>query len=222
MENKKSFKSIGKAFIAAVTVSAVILSCVSCSLKDPASTDKGNEVNTGDVFDEFAFAPPLEEIGEDYTLEDAENDGCVIMKDGDISAGQDIWQDFYDKSLKGEKSGVRYVHYHDLDINRVAYEHYEKIKDDYPVMYVFDLIYDGSEYRVRYIENGEEEEKSFKYLMRYEGEFPAGITYKTYLRYVLTNDDTIVWQDIENSMYSSDLEKSRLYSQVMQVYIDVE
>lgn len=210
MKNGNIFKKSVRSFGIAVIVLFMLILAVSCSL------------NGENKSDEFVFSPPLEEIGKEYTVEDAENDGCVIMKDGDVSAGRDIWQSFCNKSQKGESSCVRLVHYHELDKDRVAAEYYEKIKDEYPVMYVFDLVYDGEDYGVRYFNDGEERVESFKHLLRYEGEFAPGMNQKTYLRYVLTNDDTITWSDIENSMVSSDYEKSQLFRQVMQVYIDVE
>ena len=54
---------------------------------------------------------------------------------------------------------------------------------------------------------GEEEiVREYSYLMKYEGppESPYAV-YKSYIRYVLTDDDTVTWQELMNGLVSSQL-----------------
>ena len=153
-------------------------------------------------------------------LEDANEDGCVIFKDGDISSGQAIWDEFLAVVDSGEKSMVRLVFYYSLgDPDRYAPEYYEKIKDEYPKMYVKDLSYDGEKYTLRWFED-EEIVRSYKYLMRYEGE-PSSqwALFDRYVRYVLVNDNTLTWEDIEYGMFSSQMGD---YIDHNTVYVDLQ
>ena len=150
---------------------------------------------------------PLEELPADYTLHDAKADGCVILENGDVTSGQNFWDSFVEQSKRDEDAYVRYCHYYTIeDPSRYAPEYYEEIKDEYPKMYVFDLNYDAASntYTVRHFEEDREITESYKYLMRYE-DTPesASATYISCTRYVLTNDNTVSWDDISYGMYSS-------------------
>ena len=163
---------------------------------------------------------PLEKIPDAYTLEDAEEDGCVIFNDGDISAGQTRWDEFLAEVDSGKKATVRLVFYYTLgDILEYAPEYYESVKDEYPKMYVQDLSYNGEEYTVRWLEENEIL-RTYKYLMRYEGEPTSQwATFERYVRYVLVNDNTVTWEDIWRGMVSAIFED---YIDHMTVYIDIE
>ena len=163
---------------------------------------------------------PLEEIPDAYTLEDAEEDGCVIFNDGDISTGQDIWDEFLTDVDSGKKATARLVFYYTIgDPSRYAPEYYEAVKDEYPKMYVQDISYDGEKYTLRWFEENEII-RTYKYLMRYEGEpFSEWAMFERYVRYVLVNDDTVTWEDIEHGMFSAIFED---YIDHATVYIDIQ
>ena len=74
------------------------------------------------------------------------------------------------------------------------------------MLYIQELTYKDDSYTIRWFEEGKEIKKTYKYLMKYEGE-PESETalYESYLRYVLTNDNTVTWEQIWRGMISSQL-----------------
>ena len=148
----------------------------------------------------------LMRLPEDYTLEDARIDGCVCFDNGDITEGQNIWDDFVDATNTQEEATVRLAFYYSLDEEQCDPEYYESVKDEYPMLYIQELTYKDDSYTIRWFEEGEEIKKTYKYLMKYEGE-PESETalYESYLRYVLTNDNTVTWEQIWRGLISSEL-----------------
>ena len=148
----------------------------------------------------------LKNISEDYTLEDARIDGCVCFDNGDITEGQKIWDDFVGATNTQEEAIVRLAFYYSLDEEQCDPEYYESVKDEYPMLYIQELTYKDDSYTIRWFEEGEEIKKTYKYLMKYEGQ-PESETalYESYLRYVLTNDNTVTWEQIWKGLISSQL-----------------
>ncbi|WP_227020511.1 hypothetical protein [Sinanaerobacter chloroacetimidivorans] len=67
-----------------------------------------------------------------------------------------------------------------------------------------ELSYDGEKYTLLQTEDGKEYVDAYNYLVKYTGE-PRGnsATFSEYTYYVLVNDSSLTWQDIENGMLSS-------------------
>lgn len=149
--------------------------------------------------------PPLAELPEDYGLEQAKEDGCVVHENGDITSGQEAWEAFLQASSAGKAAAVRLANYYTLDNpSRYDPEYYESIKDDYPLLYVSDLTFDGRAYTVSSLEDGERLERTFSHLKYFEGEAETpGAVYDAYIRYVLVNDDTATWDRLMHGIYSS-------------------
>lgn len=149
---------------------------------------------------------PYANIPENYSLEDAKNDGLVVYEDFDITAGQSIWDSFIKKTKNGEPCTVRLMFYYTLDGQGItpAHEQYEEIKDNYPVFYIQDLIFDGKVYTLYSVEEDEEYTFKYKYLKWFREEpVSDGATYSEHIRYVLVNDDTVTWDQIWKGMISS-------------------
>lgn len=148
----------------------------------------------------------LEKLPDTYTYENAKEDGCVVFEDGDISFGQARW-DVFASAVPTQKASVRLAYYYTLgDPSQYGEEYYESIKDEYPMLYVKDLSYDGEYYTLRWFEDGEEIVHKYKYMVRFEGEAETEYaTYDRYVRYVLVNDSTLTWEDITHGMYSSQM-----------------
>lgn len=147
----------------------------------------------------------LDQLQNNYDLEQAKKDGCVVFENGDITSGQSTW-DFYIKEIGENKSAsVRLVYYYTLgDSSRYAPELYEEIKNDYPVLYVKDLTFDGVHYTIEGYEDNLLISKQYQYLMKYQGHPKSSTaTFSDYLYYVLINDDTVTWEEIERGLYSS-------------------
>lgn len=161
----------------------------------------------------------LKNISQDYTLEDARIDGCVCFDNGNITEGQKIWDEFVNATNTQENATVRLAFYYSLDEEQCAPEYYESVKDEYPVLYIQELTYKDDSYTIRWFEEGEEIKKTYKYLMKYEGE-PESETalYESYLRYVLTNDNTVTWEQIWRGLASSKLGDAIDHQVVYQKY----
>ncbi|MFA7674376.1 MAG: hypothetical protein WCY62_11050 [Clostridia bacterium] len=148
---------------------------------------------------------PYDQIPEDYSLLQAKDDDCVVFEDSDITSGQSVWDDFLYKTASKKSCEVRLAFYYTLgDASHYAAELYEEIKDDYPVLYIMDLSYDGEKYTIYHTEDDNEYSNEYGYLVRYNGT-PGSptATYSGYTYYVLVNDDTVTWEQIEHGMYSS-------------------
>ena len=137
-------------------------------------------------------------------LEKAIEAGYVIHVDGDVTNGQEKWETFLDKVEEGKTASVRLAKYYTLDRDSCSEEYYEVNQEDYPVLYLFDLYFDGERYTLEWKEGNKEYVRNYRYLMHYTGESPtANATYDTYSRYVLVNDQKVTWEDIQRGLYSS-------------------
>ncbi|QOX62676.1 hypothetical protein FRZ06_04595 [Anoxybacterium hadale] len=150
----------------------------------------------------------LRKLPKDYSLEDAKKDGCVVFEDLDITSGQSTWDDFIATTEKKEPASVRIAYYYTLgDKSKYASEYYEEIKDDYPILYIQELRYDGDSYILDVNEEeGQVISHEYLYLLRYEGkpDSPNAI-FTDYVYYVLVNDPNVTWDELEKGMLSSDL-----------------
>lgn len=148
---------------------------------------------------------PPKDIPENYSLEQAKADGCVVHENGDVTSGKDIFKIFYARTSSGKKAHVRLAFYYTLDDpSHYDPDYYESIKDDYPVLYIEDLSFDGKKYTLRQYEDGKEITESYDYLMKYDE--PAMSPYAVYdssEEYILTNDSTVTRQDLWNGLSSS-------------------
>lgn len=148
---------------------------------------------------------PLEKIPEDYSLENAIVDKCVVYEDGDITHGQLIWNRFAELTQKGEPASVRLAYYYTLeDSSHYSKEYYETVKDDYPVLYINDLSFNGNKYTVKGYAEGKNYEKEYNYMKKFKGEPRSpSASFSKYVHYVLVNDNTVTWEEIEDGAVSS-------------------
>lgn len=141
---------------------------------------------------------PLEAIPDDYSLEEAKLDGCVVHENGDISHGAASFQKFAQQAARGEACAVRLVDYYTLDDPfQYSEEPLAEIIDQFPMMFVEDLSFDGKTYTLRRYDGGQEVVKQFPYMKKFEG--PAEqphMWYGSYIRYVLTNDNSVTWEQL--------------------------
>ena len=148
---------------------------------------------------------PLEDLPEDYSLEQAKSDGCVVIEDDDLTSGQDIWNAFVKASESGKAASVRLCQQYTLgDPSRYDPEYYESIKDDYPLLFFKDVSYDGEQFTSVYCEDGTRYEESYSLLRRFEEPVrskPA--EYAARVSYVLTDDAEAAYQQLQAPLYSS-------------------
>ena len=137
---------------------------------------------------------PLEGMPLDYTPEQAQKDGCVVMVNGDVAYGKDLWWNFYMATQAGTPSGIRVLEYYDDP----------KLGISAPVSYLRDLAFDGTDYHIRWFEDVTEYSREYTYLRRFTANAESpNAAYTSYDRYVLTNDRDITWKDIWKNLTSS-------------------
>ena len=148
---------------------------------------------------------PYKEIPLNYTLENAKADNLIVYEDGSITSGQSVWDAFLEKAEKKESCFVRLAYYYTLgEPSRYSPEYYEEIKDDYPVMYIMDLSFDGTTYTLYSIEDGIEYLPRYKFLKQFTEESPpASATFTKRDMWILVNDNEVTWEQIQHGMFSS-------------------
>lgn len=147
----------------------------------------------------------------------------VVHEDGDVVHGQELWQAFYEATATGESASVKLADYYTLDRDRVSEEYYDKHKDEYPVIYLAELSFDGKVYTYRSINGLDGMEgymRTYRYLKRFE-DIPknATATFTFCERYVLVHDDTVTYDRLQYGLYSSRLGD---YIDHFEVYRDYE
>ena len=135
---------------------------------------------------------PLEDLPEDYGLEQARADGVVLHEDGDIASGQEAWDAFTEAAAAGKAASVRLGFYYTLDDpSRYDPEYYASVKDDYPLLFIQDLSFDGSSYTLSSMEEGELRTETWAYMVRYDDEAPEQARYDRSITWVLLNDEAV-------------------------------
>ena len=180
-----------KKYAIALAIIAIMLSVSSCS--------------TSEIVKISPDYIPYGEVPADYTLGQAKADGCVVFEDGDITSGQELWDDFVRLSDDGMPCVIRLVNYYTLEgQGNMSAELYEQEKDKYPQMYWADLTFEKSKYKWYTVENGVEYNREFKYMKYMEDTFEnpssdhAGAEY-----FYLVDDRSVTHDDIMRSMFSS-------------------
>lgn len=162
-----------------------------------ALTACGNKVTT---------ETPLEDIPSDLSLSDVKKSGCVVFEDGDITDGEEGWEEFLAKVENKEPATVRIANYYILDEEKCDSEYYESAKDEYPMLFIHELSYDGESYTIRWFEEGEEISRNYKYMKKMvEEPVSDSAEFLFSIEYVLLNDETVTKEDIFRGLISSQM-----------------
>ncbi len=146
---------------------------------------------SGPVQMDVTYNPVLSDLPEDYSLEQAKKDNCVVYENLSITSGQKVWDQFCEVVDSGGTGTVRLGFY------------YEK-EDADSVLYIKDLTYDGTNYTMRWFEDGKEIIRTYKYMNRSEGKAPRiNSSYDEYSVHFITNESEVTWEDIQAGMLSS-------------------
>ena len=145
---------------------------------------------------------PFEELPEDYSLERAKDDGCLVTEDGAVTSGQEAWEEFLNAADAGKAASVRLCSYYTLDDpSRYDPDYYESVKDDYPMMFLKDLSYDGERFTTLSYEEGQRHEETYSFLRRREQTVPSsGVKI---IQYIITDDAESSLEKIGSQLYSS-------------------
>lgn len=148
---------------------------------------------------------PYNEIHDNYSLDDAKKDDCVVYENLRITSGQSIWNDFVKQAGAGNPCFVRLAFYYTIDEpERYDPDYYEQVKYDYPALYIQDLEYDGEKYTLSFAEGEEQYLFDYEYMKKFTGKTTSPYaTFSQYTYYVLVNDDTVAWERIEKGLISA-------------------
>ena len=162
----------------------------------------------GDIF-ASGDVPPVwydQVLSADDALALARHKNVPVIEKMQCTSGKETWDAFYEKVQEGTSAWVVIAKYYTLDKEHTAPELYEEEKDLYPMLVFYWVWYDGEDFTVATRLSSEEEDDSqenYKYLMHYTGKLPATAVYSDYNYYVLVDDDSVTWEDIEHGMFSS-------------------
>lgn len=132
---------------------------------------------------------PLENLPELYSGEQAMIDGCLVTRDGEVSENLAVLIDFIETTSRGEPAFIRIVNWYYGEESHYTAE---------------DLTFDGSQYILEWIEDGRRQSRSYRYLKHFSGEKEReNMAYDAYEHYVLVNDNSVSWQQIWESLISS-------------------
>ena len=130
--------------------------------------------------DSVSIGPiPLEDLPDIYSAEQAMIDGCFVSVDGVARHNQEAFHSFAQNAANGIPGFIRMFNCH--------------YGEDYQ-WNAMDLSYDGDQFILQGSDT-----YTFRYLKHFTGEKDRpDVSYDSYEYYVLTNDNTVTWEDILN------------------------
>lgn len=168
-----------------MTKKIILLACVMVIL---VSCSKANKISNN-----LPSYTKLSEIPDDYTLDDAKADGCVVFEDLKILSGEENWKEFLRLAKGGQSAKIRFVKLFSIDDSNLS---------------IIDLSYDGTIYT---LQEKDEETKQYKFLKHYTSD-DNSLDY-----YILVNDEKVTFDELEKSLVSS---KSDAYIDQYRIYIN--
>lgn len=128
----------------------------------------------------------LEELPADYSADQAAADGCLVSRDGTATDNKDRFLAFAEKTGRGAPDTIRVMNWTDQTAA------------------IYDLTFDGTQYTVSWLEDGQRQEKTYRYLRHFTGDKEwENMAYNGYEHYVLVNDEAVTWEQIFNGLISS-------------------
>jgi hypothetical protein len=165
---------------------------------------------------------PYNKIPDNYSLDDAKTDNCVVFENDNIISGQFVWDNFIKQTEKNEKCFVRLVFYytrgfpewHDPD-------YYDWIaNENYPLMFIQDLKFDGKTYNISWSEDIHKYSLTYQSMDKFtEEQFDidnAALCEYTY--YALVNDKGITQNRLFYSLFNMSSGGFRDYQKVYSKY----
>ena len=181
-----------KKIITLIIIALAVMMLASCLKKE-----KGG---SGDLFNKILSA--------DEALAEAKKTDTVVFEDTEITSGKDVWESFCKKASKGKTASVLCAHYYTLDEQNISEELYEQEKDEYPVLYFYLIEFDGHQYSIKTRDSklaDIETDETFKYLLHFTGKGPSTAIYEDYEYYILADDADLTLEQLEKSLFSSQL-----------------
>ena len=126
-------------------------------------------------------------------VEDAIQDGCFALINGNPVAGQEQWTSFLHQVSQHQPATLRLVNYLTLSSNR-NYDpgDFPDVFRRYPVMSVSDLVFDGKYFTQYRYSDGLTYRQTYRHLLRYADVTDSVRTYREC--YVLTDHEDLTWE----------------------------
>ena len=171
-------------------------------INSPEVTIDQKEIDK-DIPEEKMKYASLEEIPNDFSLQDAKDTGLLVLEDMDITSGLDRWNHFLAKVNSGEADEIMIAQYYTLgDASHYSTEYYNEIKDDYPVMYIFLLSFNGNTYTMSHYEGEQFYKNEYNYMIERIGYWSSNAAKAEHF-FALVNDKELNYHDLVWSMLSS-------------------
>ena len=144
----------------------------------------------------------------DEAMEWALDKPVAVISDVKCVSGKDTWNEFLTSVNAKKPASVLLANYYELDRNSVSAELYEAEKDDYPQLFFSLIVYDGESFRLKARKSDEiklDSDATYKYLVHLTGENNKGALYRYTDEYDLVDDPDVTLDDINQSMFSSQM-----------------
>jgi len=142
------------------------------------------------TFDDSGNYTGFSNLPMEYTVEDAKEEYYVKQDSKDI-ANRKLWDNFINDASDGKNISIRIVNF------------YTQTEDDVTV-YFNDLFFNDNNYYLFDSSSENQEKQPYKYLLILEGKFGNPIRDSGVV--VLTNDNTLTFNDVMKSLLSSSME----------------
>ena len=188
--------------ILAVVAAGVILAV--CFLTNPPKTDINVSKPTETPVEDSWSA--LADIRKNYSAEEAEADGCVVMDGETMLAGEEAWADFENSTAAGREAKVR------------IYQMYAYQRGVYTVK---ELSYDGSTFLLQFYDSKGVDEylysRNYKYLVKslYQ---PDPESSNLSLHYLLSDDPNVTAEGYLAHIFSSAYSPDSIYNQCERLF----
>ena len=141
------------------------------------------------TFDASGSYTGFENLPREYTIDDAEKDGCVVKQSGslEIVANEKQWDKFVKTADRGKASDIRMVYFPD--------------DSDYP--YITDIFYRDGAYYLFDSTADFFAKQPYKYLLILKGQFGNPLRDSGVV--ILSDDNSLAFDTVMKTMYSSDM-----------------
>ena len=187
---------------------AVLASAMLCALTLAGCSAPGNNsvpaADTEPSYAEKAFSEKI--CTADEALKWASEGSVAVFEELCCVSGKEVWNEFYGSASAGKPASVLCAYYYELREENTDPELYSKEKEQYPKLFFYLVSYDGSEYHVKCrlsSESTPDTDETFDYLLHLTGDNPKTAVRRHYDRYVLVNDPSVTWEQLMQSVFSS-------------------
>lgn len=151
-----------------------------------------NAVNSNKLlnfsFDDSGNYTGFSDLPSDYTIEDAKTDGYYATQGLEVVANKNVWDSFVETSLGKKNTSIRIVSFHTKNPNNPFFR---------------DLFFRDGHYYCFDSSAENHEKHPYLYLLTLEGQF--GNPIKDSVIIILTDDNTLTFDNVMQSVFSSDI-----------------